>query len=130
MKIAIVYSNYYEEISDGLLKGVYKAAKIDKEIEFTEFVVPGTFEIPLQVKRVIKDFDAVITLGCVVQGETYHHDLINNSVSSALMNISLESLKPVGFGILTTKNYKQAQERVGEFKNKGKETFLAVYNMI
>ena len=131
MKIAIVYTDYYKEVSDALLKGVHEAAK-DKDVEFEEFRVPGTFEIPLKVKQVSKsgNFDGFIALGCVVQGETHHHDMINFSVAQALMDLSLELEKPVGLGVLGTKNYEQALERSVGSKNKGKEVFKAVYEML
>lgn len=131
MKIAIIYSDYYKEVCDGLMKGVKGAAE-DKGVEFVEFKAPGSFEIPLKIKQVAVDnsFDGFIALGCVVQGETHHHDLINFSVAQALMDLSLELMKPVGFGILTTKNYEQALERSVGSKNKGKEVFEAVFEML
>jgi 6,7-dimethyl-8-ribityllumazine synthase len=131
MKIGIVYSDYYKEVCDGLMQGVKDAAK-GKDVDFIEFRAPGAFEIPLKIKQVSSDgsIDGFIALGCVVQGETHHHDLINFSVSKALMDLSLDLMKPVGFGILTTKNYEQALERSVGSKSKGSEVFCAVHEML
>jgi len=130
MRIGVVYSDYYKEIAEGLIDGV-KSAADDRDCALEFFAVPGTFEIPLKIKLVSKeDFDGFIALGCVVQGETYHHEMINNSVANALMQLSLELEKPVGLGVLGVKNYEQAVARSTHDNNKGVEVFEAVWGLI
>ena len=127
MKIAIVYSDYYKEVADGMLKGVYDAAQRD-DVEFDEYSVLGSFEIPVKVKQVskLKDYDGFIALGCIVEGETYHNHMIADSVAKGLMDLSLELERPVGLGVLSVKSYDQALQRSSSENNKGAEVFNAI----
>lgn len=127
MKVAIVYSDYYKEVTDGMLSGVYDAAK-DDSVEFDEYKVLGSFELPLKVKQVskLKDYDGFIAIGCIVEGETYHNHMIADSVAMGLMNLSLELEKPVGLGVLSVKNYEQALARAKGDNNKGVEIYNAI----
>jgi 6,7-dimethyl-8-ribityllumazine synthase len=127
MKIAIIYSNYYQKVADGLLEGVYDAAK-DDECEFDEYPVLGSFEIPYMVDKIsnLKEYDGFITLGCIIEGETYHNHMIADSVAKGLMDLSLSLHKPVGLGVLSVKTYEQAIERSSGDNNKGREVFYAI----
>ena len=88
--------------------------------------VPGVFEIPVTISKNIKKYDAFISLGCVIKGETPHFDFISNSTTNAIMNLSISSKKPIGNGIITCLNMKQAKAR----GKKGKEAAHAVFSVL
>ena len=95
--------------------------------------VPGSFELPLSAKYLIKysKVDAVICIGCVIQGETRHFDFICDAVSNGIINLALETDIPVIFGVLTTNNIDQAKERAGgKHGNKGLEAAITAIKMI
>ena len=109
-KILIVISNYYDEISNNLLYGATNELKLNK-IEYDVIYAPGCFEIPFFVSQNIKKYRGFIALGCVIRGETYHFELISNECARKIMDISNKNFKPIGFGILTCENLKQAKVR-------------------
>ena len=94
--------------------------------------VPGAFEIPGAVSRVIKkgNADIIVTIGCVIEGETPHFDYIATETTRAIMNMIVKNNIPIGFGILTTNNMQQALERSkDDDSNKGKEAMVAALEM-
>lgn len=94
-------------------------------------IVPGAFELPVAAKNLCPDVDAVIALGAIIKGETPHFDYISQACSIGLMQASLETSKPVLFGVLTTENEKQAIDRASPQKeNKGKELALSALQMV
>ena len=123
-KVLIVVSDYYEDISKGLLKSTKKY--LNKKGSLKIIKVPGVFEIPVIISRNIKKFDGFVAIGCVIKGKTAHFDLISKSVIDAIMNLSINNKKPIGNCILTCFNYKQALDR----KNKGKEAALALNSIL
>ena len=123
-KVLIVVSDYYKEISQALLKSTKEY--LNKRISLKIVKVPGVFEIPVIISKNLKKFDGFIAIGCVIKGKTAHFDLISKSVIDAIMNISIDSKKPVGNSVLTCFNYKQALVR----KNKGKEAALAINSIL
>ena len=123
-KVLIVVSDYYKDIAESLLGSTKKF--IDKKIKFDIIKVPGVFEIPVIISKNIKKFDGFVAIGCVIRGKTAHFDLISKSVIDAIMDISIDSKKPVGNCILTCFNYKQALAR----KKKGKEAALALNSIL
>tara|TARA_B100000073_G_C23531921_1_gene492332 strand:+ start:351 stop:752 length:402 start_codon:yes stop_codon:yes gene_type:complete len=131
MKICIIVSEYYKEISNNLLKGSIIELKKNGYKNIKVKFVSGVFEIPNIIAKNIKKFDAFIALGCVIKGQTDHYFFISQSVTTALINLSVKSKKPIGFGILTVNNYKQAKERaLISKKNKGKEVALGVISIL
>tara|TARA_B100000401_G_C52758744_1_gene697066 strand:- start:506 stop:907 length:402 start_codon:yes stop_codon:yes gene_type:complete len=131
MKICIIVSGYYKEISNNLLKGSIIELKKNGYKNIKVKFVSGVFEIPNIIAKNIKKFDAFIALGCVIKGQTDHYFFISQSVTTALINLSVKSKKPIGFGILTVNNYKQAKERaLISKKNKGKEVALGVISIL
>ena len=129
-KILIVISNYYEEVGKNLLKGSINELKINK-IDYDILYAPGCFEIPYLISKNIKKYKGFIALGCIIRGETYHFDLIANECARKIMDISNVSLKPIGFGILTCNNIKQAIVRSDvNKKNKGKEAANACIQLL
>ena len=129
-KILIVISIYYEEIGKNLLKGSITELELNK-IDYDIIYAPGCFEIPFLISKNIKKYKGFIALGCVIRGETYHFNLIANECARKIMEISNKSLKPIGFGILTCDNIKQAKIRSDiRNKNKGKEAANACLKLL
>ena len=131
MKVCIVISNFYPKVSELLKAGaITKLAKYDYKIIY----VPGTFEIPVVISNLINKYDAFIALGCVIKGKTSHYHYLCSSVINALTDISVKSKKPIGNGILTCDNIKQALVRANpNKKNKGgeaTEAAISLYNII
>ena len=123
-KYLIVIADYYEEISKDLLHSALK--KIPKLNLIKIIKVPGVFEIPVTISKNIKKFDAFIALGCVIKGQTPHFDFISSATTNAIMNISIESKKPIGNGVITCLNINQARAR----KKKGEEAAKAVISVL
>ena len=123
-KILIVLANYYNDISDGLLKSALK--NIPKSSQVKIIRVPGVFEIPVTISKNLKKFDAFLALGCVIKGQTPHFNFISQASTSAIMDISVSQKKPVGNGIITCLNIKQAKTR----KRKGAEAANAVVSIL
>jgi len=123
-KILIVSANYYKDISSGLLNSAKKL--ISKNYEIKVIYVPGVFEIPVTISKNLKKFDAFIALGCVIKGQTPHFDFISSASIDAIMKMSIESKKPIGNGILTCLNMKQAKAR----KKKGVEAARAILSVL
>ena len=123
-KILIVISNYYKDISKGLLDSAIK--EINNVFIFKKISVPGVFEIPVTISKNIKKYDGFLALGCVIKGKTPHFDFISKSSIDAIMKLSIDNNKPIGNGIITCLNMKQAKERM----NKGKEASVALKSII
>ena len=123
-KYLIVIADYYKEISKGLLHSALK--EIPKLSLIKIIKVPGVFEIPVTISKNIKKFDAFIALGCVIKGQTPHFDFISSATTNAIMNISIESKKPIGNGVITCLNINQARAR----KKKGEEAAKAVISVL
>ena len=131
MKICIVVSNYYKDISENLLKGSVSELKKNGYKNINVKYVSGAFETPNIISKNINKFDAFLALGCVIKGQTDHYHFICHSVSMGLMNLSINSKKPIGFGILTCNNLKQAIDRSSINKiNKGKEVAKAIISIL
>ena len=126
--ILIITANFYEDISSDLSAGAI--AEVKAEAKFKKIVVPGVFEIPVIIARNIKNYDAFIALGCVIKGKTPHFKIISKSVINAIMNLSVYYKKPIGNGIITCFNKKQALERSRSKKNKGREAAKAVLSVL
>ena len=132
-KILIVNSNYYKNISDNLIKSA-KNHFAKKKVSISLINVPGVFEIPFTIKKYIKNFDAFIALGCVIKGQTPHFELICKSSFDMILKLSVDYKKPIGNGIITALNLKQAMARSGKIKsnkpNKGSEAAKAVLSIL
>ena len=129
-KIMIVSANYYPGISSNMERDVKKYLRnVYNDFNNGSLIlnVPGVFEIPVTIARNIQKCDAFIALGCVIKGETPHFDFISKSSTDALMNLSIQFKKPIGNGILTCLNMKQALVRS---KKKGTEAAKAVISVL
>ncbi len=133
--IGIVVSEYHSEICNKLLDGALQTLVENGVDERNVAVVyaPGAFEIPLAARWLFDadDFDAIICLGCVIKGDTDHDRYINESISSALMKMSVEDACPYLFGVLTVNTEEQAEDRAGgKYGNKGSECSTAALKML
>ena len=123
-KVLIIQANYYKDISTALLKSAKKELQNSAKINIIS--VPGVFEIPVVISKNLKKYDCFVALGCVIKGQTPHFDFISKSTTDAIMNISVISKKPVGNGIITCLNKKQALAR----GKKGREAANAVKSIL
>ena len=124
-KILIVNSCYYKEISNNLvLNTKKKLLKVKFKISILN--IPGAFEIPISIRKNINKFDGFVALGCVIKGQTPHFDFISKASTDAIMKLSIENKKPIGNGIITCLNIKQAKAR----GKKGKEAAKAVISVL
>ena len=122
-KILIVIADYYEDISSSLLKSA-KSNLSNFSLKIIK--VPGVFEIPVTISKNIKKYDGFIALGCVIKGQTPHFDFISSASTQAIMKLSVDNKKPIGNGILTCLNMRQAKAR----GKKGKEAAKAVISVL
>ncbi|MAH02822.1 MAG: 6,7-dimethyl-8-ribityllumazine synthase [Candidatus Pelagibacter sp.] len=131
-KICLILADYYPDISNMLLEGSFRELQRAEKQNIIEIGddpihVPGIFEIPVTISKLIKKYDAFVVLGCVIKGKTPHFNLISKAVINAIMDLSIRNKKPIGNGIITCLNKKQAVERADpDRKNKGGEAVTAV----
>ncbi|HCH7054941.1 TPA: 6,7-dimethyl-8-ribityllumazine synthase [Staphylococcus aureus] len=134
LKVAIVVSRFNDFITGRLLEGA-KDTLIRHDVNEDNIdvaFVPGTFEIPLVAKKLASsgNYDAVITLGCVIRGATSHYDYVCNEVAKGVSKVNDQTNVPVIFGILTTESIEQAVERAGtKAGNKGAEAAVSAIEM-
>ena len=132
-KILIINSNYYKEVSKNLIT-VAKKKLINANYEVSIIDVPGVYEIPIAISKNIKIFDGFVALGCVIKGQTPHFNLICSSTFNALLNLFINFNKPIGNGIITALNLKQAKQRSEKSNinkvNKGAEAANAVISIL
>ncbi len=134
-RFAILVSEWNTEVTEALCEGAYQTllkhgAKAENIVRGN---VPGSYELSLGSLWLAErdDIDAVIAIGCVIQGETKHNDYINNAVAQGLTNVSLKTGKPVIFGVLTPNDQQQALDRAGgKHGNKGDEAAMAAIKML
>ncbi len=135
MRFGIVVSEWNAEVTEALLKGAVATLRKAGCAEHNILIkyVPGTFELALgaQFFAQYTDVDAVIVLGCVVQGETRHFDFICSGATPGIMQLQIAWNMPIAFGIRTTDNMEQALARAGgEHGNKGDEAAVTAINMV
>jgi 6,7-dimethyl-8-ribityllumazine synthase len=135
MRFGIVVSEWNAPVTEALLKGAVQTLRKAGCAEHNILIkyVPGTFELPLgaQFFAEYTDVDAVIALGCVIQGETRHFDFICSGATQGIMQLQIAWNMPIAFGVLTTENMEQALARAGgEHGNKGDEAAVTAINMV
>jgi len=123
-KYLIVIADYYKDITKDLLNNALKILKKPNYINIIR--VPGVFEIPVTISKNIHKYDGFLALGCVIKGETPHFDFISQASTNAIMNLSINNKKPIGNGIITCLNMRQAKAR----KKKGAEAAKAVISVL
>ena len=124
-KILVVVANYYKSISFDL--NLYASSVLNKKTKYKFISETGVFKIPVVISKNIKKYDGFIALGCVIKGETPHFDFISSATTNAIMKLSIEHKKPIGNGIITCLNMKQAKARS---KSKGIEAAKAVLSVL
>ena len=128
-KFCIVQAKYYPDISSKLYDGAIKT--LGEESNCKIISVPGVFEIPFMIANNIEFFDGFVALGCVIKGKTPHFDFISTATINAIMDLSIRYKKPIGNGIITCLNRKQALERADPTKkDKGGEAAKAVLSVL
>ena len=133
--IGIVVAEWHSEIPNALLNGALEALELAKVKPENIHVikVPGTYELPYGAVKTIDKHqpDAVVCLGCVIQGETRHFDFVCNGTTQGLMDVMLKFDKPIGFCLLTDNTEQQSLDRAGgKHGNKGTEAMVAVLQML
>ncbi len=134
-RFAIIVSEWNEEVTESLYTGAYQTL-IDHKVPKDNIIrknVPGSFELSLAAQWMAQEesIDAVICLGCVIQGETKHFDFICDAVAHGITNVSLKYNKPVIFGVLTPNTQQQALDRAGgKHGNKGDEAAITAIKML
>ena len=123
-KYLIVVADYYKDIAKGLLDSALNLIPKSNIVKIVR--VPGVFEIPVTISKNIKKYDAFLALGCVIKGQTPHFDFISQASTNAIMDLSVINKKPIGNGIITCLNMKQATYR----KKKGAEAADAVNSIL
>ena len=132
-RVAVITARWNSQVTDGLRDGALRALTRHDVQAVEDFYVPGAFELPLAAQRAAKTgrFDAVITLGCVIRGDTPHFDYVCAETTRGIGEVSLNQDIPVAFGLLTTDNLQQAMDRAGDNnENKGEEAALTVLEML
>lgn len=133
--IVIIAANYYQNIVNKLITGAQQVLldhKISQDNLHT-ILVPGAYELPLASQQYIQSIpqvDGIIALGAVIRGETSHFDYICANCAQGIMQVSLKYNKPIAFGVLTTNDLAQAMARITDTNNKGKESALALIQML
>jgi len=129
-RFAIVTARFYKELTDDLLDGARRALRdcgvADESVD--AFDVPGCFELPLAAFNLIEreQYDGIVALGVVIRGDTPHFDYVAGQCARGIMDVQLATGTPIGFGVLTTEDFEQAEERADPKRgDKGYEAALA-----
>ncbi|SMO40816.1 6,7-dimethyl-8-ribityllumazine synthase [Solitalea koreensis] len=133
MKFGIVVSEWNEKVTGSLMEGAVNTLKKYGAEDIHTVTVPGSYELTSGAQLMIEsnNYDAIICLGCVVQGETRHFDFICNAVATGITEVAVKYNKPVIFGVLTTNNLQQAIDRSGgKHGNKGDEAAVTAIKMV
>ena len=131
-KILIINSNYYKEISNNLVLTTKKEL-LKVKFKVSIINIPGAFEIPVAIRKNISKFEGFVALGCVIKGQTPHFDLLCTSLFNSILSLSIKYSKPIGNGVITALNLKQAKQRskINSNKpNKGSEAANAVISIL
>jgi len=137
LRVLIVEARFYEHIADALLNGATRVLE-EAGAEFERITVPGSLEVPAAIAMAVDaaqakraPYDGVVALGCVIQGETYHFELVSNESARGLMDLSIDRQLPLGNGILTVDTEAQALARSSfDNRNKGASAARAALAMI
>jgi len=133
-RVAVVLSRFNPAVGDGLLSGALRGLREAgvAEGDITVVTVPGALEIPLAAQRFAQsgDIDAIVALGAVIRGETYHFEVVSNESAAGLSGVQLEFGVPIGNGILTTNTDEQAQLRADQKGYEAVQAALEVANLL
>jgi len=132
-RFAIVVARFYNDLADQLVDGAKRALADCKAAEVDVHEVPGCFELPLACRKLIgaDRYDALVALGVVIRGATPHFDFVAGECARGIMDVQLGCGIPIGFGVLTTENLEQAQERADPKRgDKGYEAAIAAASLL
>ena len=131
LSVAVVVSRFNEDVSKRLLRGALDKLAEYRVEEPDVFWVPGSLELPVTALTLAEKggYDAIVCLGSVIRGETYHFEVVANQAAAGLMQVQLDTGVPVTFGVLTTEDRDQALARSGPKNNKGAEAAAAAIEM-
>ena len=123
LRIAVIVSRFNEDITKRLLRGALGALEERGVQDPDVFWVPGSLELPVTALALAErgNHDAIVCLGCVIRGETYHFEVVAGQAAAGIMQVQLDTGVPVAFGVLTTEDKEQALARSGPKNNKGSE---------
>ena len=128
-KVALVCSNYYENITEELINGAKD--KLDPSFDVEVFLVDGAWELIYKINQLSKNnsFDKFIAIGVIVKGDTDHYEYISKSVADGLINLTIHNNIYIANCVLNVLNLEQANERISDNKNKGSEAASALNNL-
>lgn len=132
LSVAVVAASWHEQVMEGLIGGAGRALSAAGVTQRRLVRVPGTFELPLAAQRVAPMVDVVVALGVVIRGGTPHFEYVCQAATDGLLRVSLDTGKPVGFGVLTCDNDAQALDRAGlpgSSEDKGAEAVAAALGL-
>lgn len=131
--VAVIVARWNSQITDGLLQGALKELERNNVSNYKVIRVPGAFELPIAAKRVAQTgkYDAIVTLGCVIRGDTPHFDYVCSETARGVGDVALTESLPVAFGVLTTDDLEQSLARSGDNEeNKGIEAVAAALELL
>ncbi|HXM73251.1 MAG TPA: 6,7-dimethyl-8-ribityllumazine synthase [Candidatus Dormibacteraeota bacterium] len=131
LRIAVVVARFNEDVSKRLLRGALAALE-ERGVEDPDvYWVPGSLELPVTALTLAEKggHDAIVCLGCVIRGETYHFEIVAGQAAAGIMQVQLDTGVPVTFGVLTTEDREQAFARSGPKNNKGADAAEAAIEM-
>ena len=126
-RIAIVYSDYYQDISQSLVDGFKKS--IDTSFDCDTYNVEGSWELVYKINSLIGQYDKFVAIGVIVKGETDHYEYLSSAISNALLSMTTTNNVYISNCVLNVQNLQQAENRATEGKNKGSESANAINNL-
>ena len=126
-KVAIVYSDYYKDVTNGLLNGFNNS--IDASFECDEFKVSGSWELIYKINSLIEKYDKFVAIGVIIKGETDHYEFLSSSIANQLLNLTTLNNVYISNCVLNVLNINQATKRAGSENNKGSESAQALNNL-
>ena len=126
-KIAIVYSDYYQDISESLVNGFKKS--IDDSFQCDEFNVGGSWELVHKINTLIEEYDKFVAIGVIVKGETDHYEYLSSSIANALLSMTITKNIYISNCVLNVQTLQQAENRSTDNKNKGSDSANAINNL-
>ena len=132
LRIGVIASRFNDEIVSGLIEGALTCLERHgaSDDDITVYRVPGAFEIPTLAANLVGAHDALITLGCLLKGDTPHFEFISTQVTNEISRVAVDARLPIAFGVITCNTYEQAVERSSPGPgNKGWEAALAAVEM-
>ncbi len=126
-KVLVVESCFYPAIATASLN-IVQDILLENGIEFDKVSVPGAFELPSAINMIIEtiNYDGVIALGCIVKGETYHHNIIAAECARTISDLAIHYSMPIGFGLITASTLKQAEKRAEEYAKRAANACISL----